>query len=120
MDINRMSGAAKEAVGKTEAKLGQIARDAKTEASGSAREAEGTIQNAFGQATDAVKDFTGSAVEAGRSMYRDGGDAIYANVRSSPGSALLMAGLFGFTLGVIIAKGSQPSRPRRPWDRYYR
>ena len=120
MDSDRIKGAAKEAFGKAEGAFGQATGDTGTEAAGNVREAEGVVQNTIGQAKDAVRDAAGSALNAGRSIYEGGTDAVAANIQERPGSALLVAGLIGFALGVILTKGSQPSPPRRPWDRYYR
>ena len=50
---------------------------------------------------------------AGARIREGGTDAVAANIQERPGSALLVAGLIGFALGVIITKGSQPSPPRR-------
>lgn len=123
MDSDRVKGAAKEALGKVEGAFGQATGDAETEASGTVREAEGIVQNTIGQAKDAVKDAVrdaaGSAVNAGKSIYEGGAEAVATNVQERPGSALLMAGIVGFALGVIFTKSSRPA-PRRPWERYYR
>jgi uncharacterized protein YjbJ (UPF0337 family) len=119
MDSDRVKGAAKEALGKVEGAFGQATGNAETEASGTVREAEGIAQNTIGQAKDAVREAAGSAVNATRSIYEGGAEAVATNVQERPGSALLVAGIIGFTLGVIFTKGSRPA-PRRPWDRYYR
>lgn len=119
MDSDRVKGAAKEALGKAEGAFGQATGNAEAEASGNVREAEGVVQNTLGQAKDAVRDAAGSAMNASRSIYEEGAETVAANVQERPGSALLVAGIIGFALGVIITKGSRPA-PRRPWERYYR
>ena len=48
MDKDRIVGAAKDVAGNVEKNVGDLAGDSKTQASGAARQAEGTIQNAFG------------------------------------------------------------------------
>lgn len=125
MDKDRIVGSANNIFGQAENVAGKVAGDTRTEAEGLAREGKGTFQNAFGQAKDAARDIgrsaskaVGTALDTGSSMARSGGDAVAENVQGHPGSALLAAGVIGFALGLIIAKGSQPRR-RRVWDRYY-
>jgi uncharacterized protein YjbJ (UPF0337 family) len=125
MDNDRLAGSANNVFGKVESAVGKAVGDSKTEAAGFSREAQGAVQNAFGQAKDAARDIgnsaskiAGNAIDAGQSMVRTGSDSIADNIQNRPGSALLTAGIIGFALGIIIAKGSQPARPRRVWDRY--
>jgi ElaB/YqjD/DUF883 family membrane-anchored ribosome-binding protein len=80
-----------------------------------AKQAEGTIQNVIDQAKDAAAAVADQTYEAGATAYREGSEI----VSERPGSALLAAGLIGFALGIIVAKGSQPPRPRTRWQRYY-
>ena len=49
MDKDRIAGAAKDAAGKVESAVGDLAGDAQTSASGRAREASGTVQNLYGR-----------------------------------------------------------------------
>lgn len=119
MDTDRIVGSAKQAAGKAEDALGKAVGDRATAASGKAREAEGIIQNAFGQTKDAARDFADRTVDAGRAAYDGAGRLVADQLHERPGSSLLFAGLIGLALGYILAKGSQPARPRRVWDRYY-
>jgi uncharacterized protein YjbJ (UPF0337 family) len=129
MDSDRLSGSAKKAFGKVESAVGDAAGDADTQATGFVRQAQGAAQNAFGQAKDQMRDavrglsdsaskIAGNAIDSGRSIAVDGTEAFSQGIQNRPGSALLAAGIVGFALGIIIAKGSQPPRPRRVWDRY--
>lgn len=118
MDTDRFSGAAKQTLGQFQRAAGKMTGDASTEAKGAAREAEGVVENAIGQAKDAARDFAGQAFDAGADLAERGSAAITDRVQERPGSSLLLAGMIGFALGVILTKGSQPSRPRYPWDRY--
>lgn len=117
MDTNRFSGAAKQTLGQFERAAGEMTGDKSTQAKGAAREAEGVVESAIGQAKDAARDFAGQALDAGADIAERGGAAIADRVQERPGSALLLAGLIGFGLGVMLTKGSQP-RPRYVWDRY--
>ena len=81
-------------------------------------ETESALKDAASQVKDAARDMAGNLADAGSSAYNQGSEL----VAKSPGSALLMAGVIGFALGVILTKGSQPSRNslQRYYDRYSR
>ena len=103
MDTDRITGGARQATGKAESMIGKAFGDLSTTASGRATEAEGMIENAVGQAKDAAR--------TAMTMTSDA-------VHDRPGSSLLIAGLIGLALGYTLAKGSQPPRQPRYWDRY--
>ena len=63
MDENRLSGTAKKLGGKVEEGLGRVTGDAKTQAEGRLKQAEGSIQDLYGQ-----------AINFGRGHYRIGQD----------------------------------------------
>ena len=56
MDENRLSGTAKNLGGKVEEGLGHLTGDASTRAEGQMKQAEGSIQDLYGQAVDAAQD----------------------------------------------------------------
>lgn len=121
MDEDRVTGAAKAFAGKAGKAAGDVMGDASAQAKGAATEAEGALQNAFGQVKDAARGAVDAAADVA-SQARDTGSAAYRQgtelISERPGSALLAAGLIGFVLGIIVARGSQP--PRRPrWQRLY-
>ncbi|UPK36593.1 CsbD family protein [Bradyrhizobium sp. 186] len=123
MDNDRIVGSAKEFAGRAEGAIGDLADDAKTQASGKAREAAGTVQNLYGQAKDAARDATDTAAsyakdayEAGEDTFRDGTQAIARKVQDNPLGALLVAGGIGFALALLM---SRPSRRPPPRWRYY-
>jgi uncharacterized protein YjbJ (UPF0337 family) len=103
MDTDRITGGAKQVAGKAENVIGKAFGDQSTAASGRATEAEGIIENAVGQAKDVAR----SAINLTSETVHD-----------RPGSSMLVAGLIGLVVGYTLAKGSQPARPRRYWDRY--
>jgi ElaB/YqjD/DUF883 family membrane-anchored ribosome-binding protein len=74
---------------------------------------EGAIQNVAGQVEDAARSLADNVANASSAAYDQGSEL----VTKAPGSALLMAGLIGFALGVILTKGSQP--PRNSLQQYY-
>ncbi|MET3911423.1 uncharacterized protein YjbJ (UPF0337 family) [Bradyrhizobium sp. S3.3.6] len=123
MDADRIIGSAKEMAGGVEGTVGEMAGDAKTQASGKAREAAGTVQNLYGQAKDAARDATDTAAnyakeayEAGQDTFRDGSQAIAQKVHDNPLGALLVAGGIGFALALLM---SRPARRPPPRWRYY-
>lgn len=91
MDTDRIVGSAKEFAGRAEGAAGDMAGDTKTQASGKAREAAGTVQNLYGQAKDAVRDASDTAAGYARDAYensgetfRDGTQAIAQKVQDNP------------------------------------
>jgi uncharacterized protein YjbJ (UPF0337 family) len=123
MDEDRMAGSAKDFAGKVEGAIGDIAGDAKTQASGRAREAAGTVQNLYGQAKDAARDAGETAVNYAKDAYENSGDslrggqqAIAKTVQDNPLGALLVAGGIGFALALLMTR--PPRRPPPRW-RYY-
>ena len=113
--------AAKDAAGKVESAVGDLAGDTQTSASGRAREASGTVQNLYGQAKDAARSAGDAAVNLAKDAYNNSGDTfrdgskVVAKQRDNPLGALLVAGGIGFALAMIMTR--PPRRPLRA--RYY-
>ena len=123
MDKDRMAGSAKDFTGKVEGAVGDIVGDAKTQASGRAREAAGAVQNLYGQAKDAARDAADTATSYARDAYensgetfRDGSQAVAKKVQDNPLGSLLIAGGIGFALALLMTR--PPRRPPQRW-RYY-
>jgi len=123
MDKDRIAGSAKEFGGRVEGAVGEIAGDAKTQASGRAREAAGTVQDLYGQAKDTARDATDAAVGLAKDAYANSGDtlrdssqAMAKKVQDNPLGALLIAGGIGFALALLM---SRPARRPPPRWRYY-
>jgi uncharacterized protein YjbJ (UPF0337 family) len=123
MDKDRIAGSAKDFAGKVEGAVGDVTGDAKTEASGRAREAAGSVQNLYGQAKDAARDATDAAVNYAKDAYDNSGDtlrggqqAVAKTVQDNPLGALLIAGGIGFALAMLLTR--PPRRPPPRW-RYY-
>ena len=76
-------------------------------------EAEGALQNAADKVKDAARGMAGNVATASSAAYDEGSEL----VAKAPGSALLLAGIVGFALGVILTRGSQP--PRNSLQQYY-
>ncbi len=76
MDKDRIAGSAKDFAGKVEGAVGDATGDAKTQASGRAREATGTVQNLYGQAKDAARDLSDAATSYAKDAYANSGDTL--------------------------------------------
>jgi uncharacterized protein YjbJ (UPF0337 family) len=123
MDKDRIVGSAKDVAGKVEGAVGDATGDAKTQGAGRAREAAGTVQNLYGQAKDAARDTTDTAVNYAKDAYDNSGDtirggqeAVAKTVQDNPLGALLVAGGIGFALAMLLTR--PPRRPPPRW-RYY-
>jgi uncharacterized protein YjbJ (UPF0337 family) len=119
MDKDRIAGSAKEFAGRVEGTVGDMAQDAKTQASGRAREAAGTVQNLYGQAKDAAQDAADAATGIARDAYassgetlRDGSQALARKVQDNPIGALLIAGGIGFALALLMSRPARRPPPR--------
>ena len=120
MDKDRIAGSAKDFAGKVEGAVGDVTGDAKTQASGRAREASGIVQNLCGQAKDAASDLSDAATGYAKDAYansgdtfRDGSEAVARKVQDNPLGALLVAGGIGLALGVMMTR--PPRRPPPRW-----
>ena len=120
MDKDRIAGSAKDFAGKVEGVVGDITGDAKREASGRAREAAGTMQNLYGQAKDAARDASETAVNYAKDAYDNRGDTVRSGqqamaktVQDNPLGALLVAGGIGFALALLMTR--PPRRPPPRW-----
>jgi uncharacterized protein YjbJ (UPF0337 family) len=123
MDKDRIAGTAKDFVGKVEGAAGELAGDARTQASGKAREAAGAVQNLYGQAKDAAREageaasnFAKDAYENSGETFQSGTKAVAKTVRDNPIGSLLIAGGIGFALAMMM---SRPARRPPPRWRYY-
>ena len=123
MDKDRIVGATKDFAGKVEGAAGDLAGDAKTQATARAREAAGTVQNLYGQAKDAAREAGEAAGNLARDVYENSGDtiesgtkAVAKTVRDNPLSSLLIAGGIGFALALMMTR---PARRPPPRWRYY-
>jgi uncharacterized protein YjbJ (UPF0337 family) len=120
MDKDRIAGSAKEAVGKVEGAIGDVAGNAQAQAAGRAREAAGTVQQLYGQAKDAARDAGEAAVGYARDAYENSGDTfregsqlVAKRVQDNPLGALLIAGGIGFALALLMTR--PPRRPPPRW-----
>jgi uncharacterized protein YjbJ (UPF0337 family) len=120
MDKDRIVGSAKDFAGKVEGVVGDATGDAKTQASGRAREATGSVQNLYGQAKDAARDLGDAATSYARDAYansgdtlRDSSEAVARKVQDNPLGSLLVAGGIGFALALLMTR--PPRRPPPRW-----
>jgi uncharacterized protein YjbJ (UPF0337 family) len=100
MDENRVSGAAKNLGGKLEEGFGRATGDAKTKLQGQAKQAEGTIQDLYGQAVDSA----GDAIDAVRQMPASVDDTIRNYIENNPYTTAAIA----LGLGWLIGRSHRP------------
>jgi uncharacterized protein YjbJ (UPF0337 family) len=95
MDENRVSGTAKNLGGKVEEGLGRATGDAKTRVQGQMRQAEGSIQDLYGQALDSA----GDTIEAVKQMPASVDDSIRHYIESNPYTTAAIALGVGWLIG---------------------
>jgi uncharacterized protein YjbJ (UPF0337 family) len=95
MDENRIAGTAKNAGGKIEEGLGRITGDAKTQVRGQARQAEGELQDLYGQAKDTAASVA-ATVRGGASEVED---IIRSTIETRPYTTAFVALCIGWFLG---------------------
>jgi uncharacterized protein YjbJ (UPF0337 family) len=95
MDENRTSGTAKNVGGKVEEGFGRVTGDAKTKAQGQMKQAEGSIQDLYGQAVDAAED----TIDAVRKMPASLDDTIRHYIENNPYTIAAIALGLGWLMG---------------------
>jgi uncharacterized protein YjbJ (UPF0337 family) len=100
MDENRVSGTAKNLGGKIEEGLGRATGDTRTKVQGQMRQAEGSIQDLYGQAVDSAED----AIDAVRRMPASVDDTIRHYIESNPYTTAAIA----LGLGWLIGRSHRP------------
>jgi uncharacterized protein YjbJ (UPF0337 family) len=100
MDENRVSGVAKNIGGKMEEGFGRATGDAKTRVQGQMRQAEGSIQDLYGQAVDSAED----AIDAVRQMPASVDDTIRHYIETNPYTTAAIA----LGLGWLIGRSHRP------------
>lgn len=101
MDENRMSGTAKNLGGKLEEGLGRATGDSRTKVQGQMRQAEGSIQDLYGQAVGAAED----SIDAVRKMPGSLDDTIRHYIENNPYT----------TAGIALGLGWLIGRSHRPF-----
>jgi uncharacterized protein YjbJ (UPF0337 family) len=110
MDKDRIVGSAKDISGKLEGTVGDATSDAKTQASGLAREATGTAQDLYGQAKDAARGVGDAATNYAKDAYensaslRASSEAVAQKVQQNPMGSLLIAGCIGFAIALLMTR----------------
>jgi uncharacterized protein YjbJ (UPF0337 family) len=95
MDENRVSGTAKNLAGKAEEDFGRATGDAKTRMQGQMRQAEGSIQDLYGQAVDSA----GDTIEAVKQMPASVDDSIRHYIETNPYATAAIALGVGWLIG---------------------
>ena len=100
MDENRTIGTAKNLGGKVEEGFGRVTGDAKTKVQGKMKQAEGSIQDLYGQAVDAAED----TIDAVRKMPASLDDTIRHYIENNPYTTAAIA----LGLAWLIGRSHRP------------
>ena len=95
MNEDRLYGTARNVGGNVQEGIGRTTDDVKTQVQGAAKQAEGAIQDLYGQAKDAAT----SATEAIRESAGQAGDFVRETIEQRPYTAVAVALAVGFVIG---------------------
>jgi uncharacterized protein YjbJ (UPF0337 family) len=95
MTDDRLAGTAKNIGGQVEEGFGRATGDVKTQVEGRARQAEGSLQDLYGQA----KETTADAAEAIRESASEAGDFLRTTIEERPYTTAAIALGIGFLIG---------------------
>jgi uncharacterized protein YjbJ (UPF0337 family) len=97
MDENRVAGTAKNLGGKVEEGFGRVTGDAKTQAKGLYNQAEGAVQDLYGQAVDSA----GDAAQAVKRTAVTVEDTLRNTIETKPYTAVAIALGLGWLIGRV-------------------
>jgi uncharacterized protein YjbJ (UPF0337 family) len=95
MNEDRIYGTAKNLGGEAEEGFGRMTGDVKSQVQGAAKQAEGALQDVYGQAKDAAT----SAAEVIRETASEAGDFVRDTIERRPYTAAAVALAVGFLVG---------------------
>ena len=95
MTDDRLSGSAKNIGGQVEEGLGRLTGDERMHLEGRARQAEGTLQDVYGQAKETAADAAGAI----RDRASEAGDFLRMTIEERPLTAAAIALGIGFLIG---------------------
>jgi len=97
MTDDRLSGSAKNFGGQVEEGFGRVTGDQKTQLQGKAKQVEGTLQDAYGEAKETAAD----AAEVIRGRASEAGDFLRTTIEDRPFTAAAIAFGIGFLIGRV-------------------
>jgi len=95
MNEDRLAGTAKNIGGQMESGFGRATGDVRTQAQGAAKQAEGTLQDIYGQAKDAAV----NTAQAVRETASNADDLVRTTIEQRPYTAAAIALGVGFLIG---------------------
>src|SRR6266487_1678549 len=101
MNEDRLTGNAKNLGGQVEEGFGRATGDVKTQLQGKARQAEGALQDLYGQAKETAAD----AAEAIRESAGEAGDFLRTTIEERPYTTAAIALGIGFLIGRFGRRG---------------
>jgi uncharacterized protein YjbJ (UPF0337 family) len=114
MDMNRVDGTVKSAVGKGEELAGKVGDKPGVQAQGLADQMAGAAQNLYGRtkdglndAVDRIPDALSDAADIGQRAYKDGSRQIATQVGKQPIETLLLVGALGYLVGWAVHRAAR-------------
>ncbi|MCK0198117.1 CsbD family protein [Ancylobacter sp. 6x-1] len=107
MDRNRITGAARQTVGRLKDAAGYVTNDSTLRAEGLYDEAVGYGTRVLGQARDHAADLADDAYETGRQLYGQGIRQLQRGAKDHPLALVVAAGIAGAAIAWML---SQPRR----------
>jgi uncharacterized protein YjbJ (UPF0337 family) len=114
MDMNRIDGTVKSAVGKGEEFLGKIGDKPGVHAQGLADQVAGAAQTLYGRtkdgfndAVDRIPDALSDAADLSQRAYKDGSRQVAAQVGKQPIETLLLVGALGYLVGWAVHRAAR-------------
>jgi len=114
MDMNRVDGTVKAAVGKGEEFIGKLGNKPVTQAQGVADQVAGAAQNFYGRtkdgfndAVDRLPDALSDAAEMGQRAYKESSKQIGERVGKQPLETLLLVGALGYLVGWAVHRSAR-------------
>jgi len=109
MDMDRIDGTVRNAVGKGEETLGKLGDRSNLQAQGLADQVIGTAQSLYGRTKDGLSDAAdripgalSDAADRGQRVYQDSSRQVAAQVSKQPLETLLLVGALGYLLGWAV------------------
>ncbi|MGU3546630.1 CsbD family protein [Methylobacterium sp. A52T] len=107
VDTDRITGAARTLGGKVQGAVGDAVGADRHALEGRLREAQGTAENLYGQAKDAVRHAADEVSDHAAEAYDRSRHAAWEGHQKSvewPHASLIVAGLVGFGLGFLVSR----------------
>jgi uncharacterized protein YjbJ (UPF0337 family) len=114
MDMNRVDGTGKNALGKGEEFIGKVTNQPGVQTQGLADQVVGAAQNLYGrtkdgfnEAVDRLPDALSDAADLSQRAYQESSQQVGARVSKQPIETLLLAGAIGYLVGWAVHRSAR-------------